>query len=273
MSTSSPEWALKLFRRSVLKQQKWKAIASVLGPTEGLRCLDIGSDNGVISYLLRAGGGRWASADLDEQAVASIRSLVGSDVVLLNGGRMPFADAEFDRVVLVDCLEHVQDDRAFMAELLRIARPGGEMIFNVPLKKESWLRRVRHAIGQTDEAHGHLRSGYTPADLQELLGTSGELIRHQTYSRFFSEAVDTLMTWAIRRTKGTNSQPQAKGTIVTSQDLARHRKLFALYTLVYPFLWAVSQLDRLLWFRTGYMLIARARVHGVPSQTPAGAAR
>src|SRR5438876_157247 len=69
-------WALALFRRSVLKQRKLAEIVAMLGPTEGLRCLDLGSDNGVVSLLLRRRGGRWASADLTAEAVASIRELV-----------------------------------------------------------------------------------------------------------------------------------------------------------------------------------------------------
>ena len=252
-------WALALFWRSVLKQQKWRAIRAMLGPTEGLRCLDIGSDNGVISYLLRAQGGRWTSADLDDEAVAAIRSLVGSDVVRINGGRLPFADGEFDRVVLVDCLEHVQDDEGFVREIVRITRPGGAVVFNVPLRKESWLRRFRHRIGQTDEAHGHVRPGYSPVDLQRLLGSSGDLVCTRTYSRFFSQGIDTLMTWAIRGVKGTPSGVRGKGDIVTGDDLRRHRRLLLVYTLMYPFLRAVAACDWLLWFRSGYMVIAKAQ--------------
>ena len=117
---ADPEpWALALFRRSVLKQRKLAEIAAMLGPTDGLRCLDLGSDNGVVSLLLRRGGGRWASADLIPEAVASIRELVETDVHLVSGARLPFADAEFDRVAVVDMLEHVPDDRAFAAELAR----------------------------------------------------------------------------------------------------------------------------------------------------------
>ena len=50
-------WALALFRRSVLKRQKLRQITSSLGTTHGLRCLDLGSDNGVVSLLLRRRGG------------------------------------------------------------------------------------------------------------------------------------------------------------------------------------------------------------------------
>ena len=37
-------------------------------------------------------------------------------------------------------------DRIFVAELARITRPGGTLVVNTPHLKNSWLRRVRHAI-------------------------------------------------------------------------------------------------------------------------------
>ena len=122
-----------------------------------------------MSLLLRERGGAWASGDLTEEAVASIRSLVGGDVHLVAGGRLPFADAAFDRVVVVDMLEHVPDEAAFVRELSRVTKPGGRLVVNTPHLKRTALRRARHALGQTDEKHGHLRPGYTPERLRELL--------------------------------------------------------------------------------------------------------
>ena len=46
--------------------------------------------------------------------------------------------------------------------------------------------------------------------------------------------------------------------VVTGGDLARHRKAFRTYSLIYPFVWAVSRLDALV-PASGYMLIATAR--------------
>ncbi len=86
----SAELALALFRKSVLKQAKYRRISALLDDPVGQRCLDIGADNGVISLLLRRRGGRWASADLDQHTVASIRELVGDDVLLLLSGLYPF---------------------------------------------------------------------------------------------------------------------------------------------------------------------------------------
>jgi SAM-dependent methyltransferase len=252
---SAREWALALYRRSVLKQRKVQEIVRSLGETGGLRCLDLGSDNGVVSLLLRERGGTWASGDLTEEAVASIGSLVESEVHLVAGDRLPFADAAFDRVVVVDMLEHAPDEAAFARELARVTKPGGRLVVNTPHLKRTALRRLRHALGQTDEKHGHLRPGYTPERLRELLAPGFELTSHRTYSRFFSEAVDTALNVGIERL---GKKSSAKGMVVTGGDLARHRNAFRLYSLIYPFVWSVSRLDALV-PASGYMLIATAK--------------
>jgi len=252
---SSREWALALFRRSVLKQRKLAEVTALLGATEGKRCLDLGSDNGVVSLLLRERGGKWSSGDLTEEAVRSIRSLVGTEAYLVEGNRLPFPDATFDRVAVVDMLEHVPDECAFVAELARVTKPGGRLIVNTPHLKCTALRRLRHALGQTDEKHGHLRPGYSEARLRELLGPGFEMGQHRTYSRFFSELVDTLINWGVERL---GKRSSAKGMVVTGSDMARHSRSFRLFSVLYPFIWAVTRLDALV-PASGYMLIAAAR--------------
>jgi SAM-dependent methyltransferase len=252
---ADPEWALALFRRSVLKRRKLAEIAAMLGPTAGLRCLDLGSDNGIVSLLLRRRGGDWASADMTEESVASIRELVGSDVHRASGERLPFRDAEFDRVVVVDMLEHVGDDRAFVEELARVLRPEGRLVVNTPHLMDTPLRRLRHRLGQTDERHGHVRPGYTVPMLRALLEPRFILDAHRTYSRFFTETVDTAIQLALART---GKKGSAKGVVVTGADLRRHRALFRAYSALYPAVWAVSRLDLLVPWTAGYMLIAAA---------------
>ena len=252
---ADPEWALALFRRSVLKQRKLTEIAALLGPTTGLRCLDLGSDNGIVSLLLRRRGGDWASADMTDDSVASIRELVGSDVHRVSGERLPFRDAEFDRVVVVDMLEHVADDGAFATELARVLQPGGRLVVNTPHLKDTALRRIRHRLGQTDERHGHVRPGYTLPALRALLEPHFAVEAHRTYSRFFTETVDTAIQLGLSRT---GKKGSAKGVVVTGADLRRHRRLFRAYSAVYPAVWAVSKLDLLIPWTSGYMLIAAA---------------
>ena len=147
MIPADQPWAVALFRRSVLKQRKLAQIEACLDTTEGRRCLDLGSDNGVVSYLLRRRGGRWASGDLTEQSVASIRGLVGTDVHRVEGHELPFENAEFDVVVVVDMLEHVADDRAFVGELARVTKAGGALVVNTPHLKRSPGRKSPQPSG------------------------------------------------------------------------------------------------------------------------------
>ena len=47
---------------------------------------------------------------------------------------MPFADASFDAVSMLDVLEHVTDRPALVAEIARVLRPGGVWIVSVPYR-------------------------------------------------------------------------------------------------------------------------------------------
>jgi len=253
-------WPVQLFSKSVLKQRKFKEITNLLGDTDRLHCLDIGSDNGVISYLLRKRGGRWKSADLDEMAVRSIRELVKSEAFQIDGHRTVFQDNEFDRVVIVDFLEHIHTDREFIGELHRIIKPGGELIINVPHVKNSLLRKFRLAIGQTDEKHGHVRPGYTVDSLSSLLKNDFIITSYKTYSKFFSECLDTLMACGLGLVKKGEEQSR-KGLLVTEQDMRRHRKMFWVYSAIYPVVWVFAKLDMMLLWCSGYMLIAKAKIN------------
>jgi ubiquinone/menaquinone biosynthesis C-methylase UbiE len=251
----SEPWALKLYGKSPLKRDKVGAIISVLGDVHGKRCLDLGSDNGVVSLLLRRQGGSWASGDLTPETVEAIRGLVETDVHLVGETKLPFTDHEFDVVVVADMIEHVADERAFVSELTRILKPRGRLIVNTPHARETSIRKIRLALGQTDEKHGHLRPGYTRDSLSRLLQDSFEVEATKTYTKAFSETVDTVMQLAL---ESLGKKSSKKGVVVTGGDLNRHAKLFKAYSMVFPFVWTFSRLDSLLPWNDGYRLIVAA---------------
>jgi len=248
--------ALRLFRCSPLKREKFRRISSLLGEAK-LQALDLGSDNGVISYLLRERGGEWKSADLSARAVASIRSLVGSEVYQLDGVSLPFETGQFNCVVIVDLLEHVESDSELCREIERVLRPGGTLIANVPNPKEGLIRKIRFLIGQTDEEHGHLRPGYSLDELTTVVGPGFELEKHYSYSRIFSLLVDTLVLCALHFLKG-KAQGE-KGTVVTTDDLRAQQKKLKTFSFIAPLLHLAVSLDRLVPFLHGNMLITRFR--------------
>jgi 2-polyprenyl-3-methyl-5-hydroxy-6-metoxy-1,4-benzoquinol methylase len=259
------DWAIQLFNKSVLKQRKFKEISSFLGPTDQLHCLDVGGDNGVISYMLRRNGGDWKSADLDPASVESIKKLVQTEVYQIDGNNTPFQENEFDRVAIVDFLEHIPNDEQFISELYRIMGPGGILVVNVPNNKNGMLRKIRYALGQTDEKHGHLRPGYTLSNLERVLEDKFNLIHSKTYSKFFSELIDIVIVGMVSKVKKGKNKYTRKGMIVTQQDIEKSASAFRVYSMVYPFIRLFSMLDALLFFRSGYMLIASAQVNKAPN--------
>lgn len=264
MSTSLTEeqrLLLRLFDKSVLKKAKYAAIRRYLPALDGCRCLDIGADNGVISFLLREQGGSWSSADLDEDVVGSIRGMVGDEVYQLDGGPTTFDDDTFDLVVIIDFLEHIHDDEGFVRELARIMKDDGVLIVNVPhLKPGSLIRRIRLWLGLTDEKHGHVRPGYNLAGLRRLLGPRFEIAEQHTYSKFFVELFDAAISFYFDRAKQGHSS--SKGNVVTSDDLRKRARQFRMFSVIYPLVAFLQTLDKALVFSSGYSLIVKARAAG-----------
>lgn len=262
---------LALFRASVLKQAKWRELSAAVGPTAGLDALDLGADNGVISWLFRQQGGRWTSADLTDETASAIRAMVGERVHRLCDASLPFPDAAFDRVVVIDLLEHVADDGRLLSEIARCLRPGGRAVLHVPHHKRwALLPPMRHALGLTDEWHGHLRPGYDRASLERLLPAQLRLVHARTYSRVFSHLLDTALNWTYLRSTRGRAVRTPKGTVVTGSSVSggSSRALGALY----PAMRAFVALDALVPWTRGYMLVACVEKAGAGAVSPSTSA-
>ena len=252
-------WGEWIFARSVLKQEKFRQIARMLGELDGQHCLDLGSDNGVLSLKLRQLGGVWKSADIDPRSTAAATQLVRTRVYTIDGKSTPFSDEEFDRVVVVDLLEHIPDDKSFMLELNRILKPAGKLIINVPYLRDNALTRFREFLGLTDEMHGHLRPGYKPEDVKDLLDNGFKLEELISYTGLASKLLDSMLVAVLSRiTKSGRKGKDRRGLIVTDRQLNKHNRLARFYSMTYPLIRLISWLDRLLFFDPGYMLIAKA---------------
>ena len=67
--------------------------------------------------------------DFERAAQAHLRS---PQIVCAAGERLPFPDQFFDAILSHEVLEHVQDDRLAVEEMVRVLRPGGRILLFVP---------------------------------------------------------------------------------------------------------------------------------------------
>ena len=135
-------------RRRVLR-----AAIERLPLARGARVLDAGCGSGrMLDELARYG--RVCGVDLSSEAVAASRAR-GHEVVRARIEAMPFADATFDLVTCLDVIEHTPDDRATLAELRRVTRPGGLLVVTVPAYQALWSWH--------DEVNRHFRRYDAPA--------------------------------------------------------------------------------------------------------------
>ncbi len=85
---------------------------------------------------------------------------------------LPFADAQYDLLTLLDVIEHIDDDRAALVESRRVLKPGGTVLIMVPAYTWMW--------GRQDEIAHHKRR-YTRPRLVSLLADSGFEVLRATY--------------------------------------------------------------------------------------------
>ena len=116
-----------------------------LGLQPGDRVIDMGCGAGRHAFEMFRRGADVIAFDQDGDELAGVLDLFGAmreagevplgaeaDIKQGDALSLPFADAEFDRVVASEVLEHIPADTDAIAELARVLRPGGTMAVTVP---------------------------------------------------------------------------------------------------------------------------------------------
>jgi SAM-dependent methyltransferase len=100
-------------------------------PRPGGRVLDVGCGVGQVIGKLAADGVEAHGVEVSEPSVARARKL-GAQAQAYDGRRLPYPDAHFAAVGTLNVLEHVDEPEAFLAEMARVAEPGGRLIVSSP---------------------------------------------------------------------------------------------------------------------------------------------
>lgn len=264
MQTNNLPWQIKMFRRSIKKQQKLEALLELLGDTSGKKCLLVtcGDNNGALNWYFRQHGGTWTWADVSGENNDQISQLLNEPVLALREDHFELPDDQFDCVISIDVLEHLPQDQPFLHELKRVLKPGGKAVVTVPNGDDGLLaNRIKWKLGMTPEVYGHTRAGYTVAELSKSIETAG--LQPQAsggYSRFFTEMIELVINYGYVRVLSKKRGGAQPGHIapVSSGELKTHGMAYRLYSLIFPFAWAISRLDGLMPRRTDNAVVVAA---------------
>lgn len=100
-------------------------------PTHGW-LLDAGGGTGRVSTSLRPLVGGLVLTDLSLPMLKQAQAKVLCCPVQASTHRLPYPNAYFDRILVVDALHHFSDQSAAIADLLRVLKPGGRMLIEEP---------------------------------------------------------------------------------------------------------------------------------------------
>lgn len=132
----------------------WKVIKKILGKNN----LEVGPGN-YPNIPIKNG----YFLDISKVAVYNLKK-AGAKAFLGNTEKINFPKNNFDLVVALDILEHVDDDKKAILEISRVLKKGKFFLFSVPLRKENF--------SEIDKIAGHKRR-YEISELIDLLTKAG----------------------------------------------------------------------------------------------------
>jgi len=157
-----------------------------LGIAPGDRVLDVGAGFGRHVFECARLGADVIALDHAEDEVVQTRATLGAMVDsgeieidrfkgVLRGDAtaLPFGDSSFDVVITSEVLEHIQDDTAAIAEMVRVLRPGGQFAATVPAwlpEKINWMLSDEYHAPKSEG--GHVRI-YSATELKAKLRSAG----------------------------------------------------------------------------------------------------
>jgi ubiquinone/menaquinone biosynthesis C-methylase UbiE len=121
----------------ILQRRRRVAADFLSWPREHL--VDIGCGNGAQTLFFADTFDRLTGVDIDPGFVAEFQAEIARrglenrmEAVVGSGGPIPLPDACADVVTCFTVLEHVADEKATLAELRRLLKPGGRLLLTVP---------------------------------------------------------------------------------------------------------------------------------------------
>ncbi|MDQ3102389.1 MAG: class I SAM-dependent methyltransferase [Actinomycetota bacterium] len=131
-----------------------KRVRFVVDNCERGRGLDVGCGTGVLAQRLAGAGFRMSGVD-PSQGMLDVLADRSPDVTALRGSGtdLPFTDDSFDLVLSVATMHHIADAdeiRRTLAEMVRVARPGGRVLIWDHNPRNPYWKRLMAKVPQDD---------------------------------------------------------------------------------------------------------------------------
>jgi SAM-dependent methyltransferase len=142
-----------------------RAYDEAVAHAAGRDVLDVGCNTGYGTVRFVPVARRVVGVDVSPGAIEAARMRAPSgqpEFIVTSGFALPFPDGSFDLVSSFQVLEHVPDPIAYLREMARVTRPGGEVILATP------NAAIRLDPGMTPWNRFHVHE-YLAAELHDLL--------------------------------------------------------------------------------------------------------
>ncbi len=163
-------------------------IGDLLAPYLGDRVLEVGAGHGTFTELL-APGRTVVATELSSRCVAELRHRFANrtEVTVLDAdvkgaaGRGPY-----DAAVLINVLEHIEDDGAVLRDLAGVLKPGGRLLL--------WVPAFEGLYSDFDRRVGHFRRYRIPPLRSTLMGAGFEPVELR-----YANSVGAIAWWIFAR--------------------------------------------------------------------------
>ncbi len=113
------------------QERRLEMILRAAGERVRGQVLEDGCGVGMFVEKLAARGGTVVGLEYDFERAAEAHTRA-AQILNAAGENLPFPDGQFDLILSHEVIEHVQDDRAAVAEMVRALKPGGRIVLFCP---------------------------------------------------------------------------------------------------------------------------------------------
>ncbi|MCL0038953.1 methyltransferase domain-containing protein [Dehalococcoidia bacterium] len=161
--------------------------------------LDVGCSWGGSSYYFISLVNGIVGVDIDHDSLKDAKEVLGKNCdkfapICADATCLPFKKETFDTVMCIEIIEHITEDRAFIKELYRVLKKDGNLVLTTPNSSvprnrfnpaplvPKYLKPDPSQLDAGCGQYGHVRSGYTCAEIENVLEEMGFRIEKHDYA-------------------------------------------------------------------------------------------